>query len=74
MKNARKPYIIISGKLLLRKNDGTICFVCYTGKVNDEVDNLLANKQHSDQGMVVGHKRAQASVSPLDQIKYGIAD
>ena len=48
---------------MLKKNYGFFCPVCGTGKFSDGADNLLPNKQQTDQGIVVGDKGAQASAS-----------
>ena len=59
---------------MLSENDGSLCPIRDTGKVSDGVDNLLANKQWSDQNVVVGDKGTLASVFQLDQIKHRNAD
>lgn len=59
---------------MLRENGGSLCLVRDSVKVSNGVDNLLANKQQSDQDMVVESKGDQASAFHLYQIKHGFYD
>ena len=45
MKNGRKPFVVISGKLMLMKKYIFLRLVRDIGKFSDGMDNLLANKQ-----------------------------
>ena len=45
MKNGKKPYVVISGKLMLMKKYIFLRLVRDIGKCSDGMDNLLANKQ-----------------------------